>query len=686
TYDRDRWDHSSRRSLMWAFLVGTLLLHVYPSMGEISSHARRWKRALRGTTSRHEQPMTLPASTWRDWTPARRVAVVAREKRNGNVHKGELAVLSAFAAAVPMGGRIFEIGTFDGRTTANLALAAPVSAIVHTLDLPDTDADFLGVARGEAHRVRKRTSGVRYRTIQQQHGSNMAAITQHLGDSATFPWEEYRDAVDLLVVDGSHALEYALLGSADALIAARIGGVIVWHDYGIRPGVTEALDRLRRDLDMPLRRIRGTSLVALRVSPDHKKVQWPADIIALLNQCRLSAALNLGKPPNLLSAKHPIVPKPPRECHTELGVMMPEAFDPGSVIDNHSRGFLSIFRPEARSRPGVAHHLASPSEPSISLKSFARTIIPPTLGWFSSHLRRGCWRDAVALRDVNFAARRGDTAWPQRLRSWLRDADVLDVGCGRNLQGLGFLAAGARSYTGIEPALDLDSNLFKDSRSTWGRKVPTHLTLRALMQRHPALRYERAFAGNLAAREPSSFDVLVMHNVTEHLMQIEAEFEQFARLLRPGGVILFRHPNFYCWHGHHRRPRTVSEMDGSTEQAEVVDWAHVRFDPEKHAWIARTQNRIRLGELRGVVERHFHIELWEANETSPEQGRDRLTPEILARYPEFTRQELLTRAVFIAARSKRAGDRVDRLAQINPTQTFACSAARSFSDTPPLQG
>lgn len=286
----------------------------------------------------------------------------------------------------------------------------------------------------------------------------------------------------------------------------------------------------------------------------------------------------------------------------------------------------------------------------MNLKSFVFTVLPPAFGWISAHGRRGDWRGATDLRGVWRAARRGDTAWPERVRPWLRDADVLDIGCGRNLQGLGFLAAGARSYTGIEPALDLDNNVFKDSRTVWSKRVAIDLTLRTLMQRYPTLRYERALARDLAAREPGRFDVLVMHNVTEHLMEIEAEFEQFARLLRPGGALVFRHPNFYCWNGHHRRPRTVREIDGSAEQAEVVDWAHVRFDPEKHDWIARTQNRIRLGELRALIERHFRIEQWEEAESPPEKGRDRLTPEILARYPEFTRQELLTRAVFIAAR------------------------------------
>jgi 2-polyprenyl-3-methyl-5-hydroxy-6-metoxy-1,4-benzoquinol methylase len=286
----------------------------------------------------------------------------------------------------------------------------------------------------------------------------------------------------------------------------------------------------------------------------------------------------------------------------------------------------------------------------VNPKAFLLTVIPPLLGWLSVHYRHGQWRGACALGQIWRAARRGDTVWPERVGPWLRDAAVLDVGCGRNLQGLGFLASGARSYTGIEPALDIDSKVFKDSRTVWSRRVVSQLTLRRLMELHPGLRYLATTADQLAESEPGRFDVLVMHNVTEHLMEIEREFGHFARLVRAGGVVVFRHPNFYCWHGHHRRPRTVKEIDGSAEQAEVVDWAHVHFQPGAHDWIARTQNRIRLDDLRALTERYFRIERWEETESTAEQGRDRLTPEILGRYPEFSRRELLTRAVFIVAR------------------------------------
>jgi SAM-dependent methyltransferase len=260
------------------------------------------------------------------------------------------------------------------------------------------------------------------------------------------------------------------------------------------------------------------------------------------------------------------------------------------------------------------------------------------------------WRE-LNLPLLAQAVERGDHAWPSRTAQWVRGQDVLDVGCGQNLQAIGFRAAGARSYTGLDPTLNLDSTLLKDSRKRWSRRTETGISPRQLMASSPRLRFAVATIAEFAAEKPGQFDVIVMHNVTEHLMAIEEEFPRFAALLRPGGRMVFRHPNFYCWHGHHLRPRTVDEIvPGDEEQSAVVDWAHVRRDPERHAWIDRTQNRIQLDALRALVAQHFTIEKWEETESPREQGIERLTPEILTRYPEFTRRDLAVKCAFIVAR------------------------------------
>jgi SAM-dependent methyltransferase len=245
--------------------------------------------------------------------------------------------------------------------------------------------------------------------------------------------------------------------------------------------------------------------------------------------------------------------------------------------------------------------------------------------------RPAAWRD-LDLRILARVIERNDQAWPQRVGAWVRACDVLDVGCGRNLQSVGFLAEGARSYTGLDPTLDLDSTI---------------------MGRFLKVRFAAATIAEFAESQPGRFGVIVMHNVTEHLMAVGDEFARFATLLRDGGRIVFRHPNYYCWHGHHRYPRTIDEIiPGDPEQASVVDWAHVRFDPVRHEWIGRTQNRIRLDELRALTERHFTIERWEENESDPAHGIHRLTPEILTRYPEFQRRDLAVKAVFVVAQKR----------------------------------
>ncbi len=162
----------------------------------------------------------------------------------GNVSLTELTVLAAICAA-RRPAAIFEIGTFDGRTTLNLAENSPPDARIYTLDLPAAQigATAHALAAGEDAFVRKRESGARFASS--PHASR---ITQLYGDSAQFDFSPYRGAIDLVFVDASHAYEYVLADTRSALAMLRPGGVILWHDYGTGdwPGVNRALNELRR--------------------------------------------------------------------------------------------------------------------------------------------------------------------------------------------------------------------------------------------------------------------------------------------------------------------------------------------------------------------------------------------------------------------------------------------------------
>ncbi len=249
---------------------------------------------------------------------------------------------------------------------------------------------------------------------------------------------------------------------------------------------------------------------------------------------------------------------------------------------------------------------------------------------------------------LNEAIQRKNVNWPRMVANYLRGRDVLDVGCGRSLYSVGFWFAGVKSYTGVDPVLDPDSNVTKDSRPLHGRFSESAWTPRDLERILPSTRLVQGLTSDLPPG--SKFDVLAMHNVTEHLMQIEEAFAEFASLIRPGGRIVFRHPNYYCWGGHHMKPRTIREIvPGDAEQEKYIDWRHLvpRSDwPDK---ITKKQNRIRLHDLRTLVEKHFEIELWQTTLSTVDEGAERLTPAILGRCPGFEADELLTQSVICVA-------------------------------------
>ena len=65
--------------------------------------------------------------------------------------------------------------------------------------------------------------------------------------------------------------------------------------------------------------------------------------------------------------------------------------------------------------------------------------------------------DDLIARTVDF----GYVMWPFTIRELIVDKDVLDVGCGSGVHGLSFIMAGARSYTGLDPLIDLASSKVK---------------------------------------------------------------------------------------------------------------------------------------------------------------------------------------------------------------------------------
>jgi hypothetical protein len=248
-----------------ASLAALYALAVYLPVSRLARVLRRLSRALRGKTP--SAVTRLPQASWSELLPARWIRLTELDRHYGNVNLSELAILAQAATRAETDSEIIEIGTFDGRTSLNLAVNAPAHARVVTLDLPANHATAYRIEAAERALVQKPASGGRLRSCRPVWRDYADRVLQVFGDSATYEWPPHLGRASLVFVDGSHAYEYARKDSETALGLVRPRGTVIWHDYGVWPGVTRALEELEAARKLGLRHIRGTSLVLWR-APD----------------------------------------------------------------------------------------------------------------------------------------------------------------------------------------------------------------------------------------------------------------------------------------------------------------------------------------------------------------------------------------------------------------------------------
>jgi len=178
---------------------------------------------------------------------------------NGNTSLLEQIIITSIAVK-HNSKRVFEFGTFDGKTSANLALNLSDDAEIVTIDLPASDIEnaILPLGKGDLQFILKRSIGEKYEQVSSK-------IKQLYGDTAKYDFSSYFGTCDYVFVDACHEYEYVLNDSEVAVNLLKPGGTIIWHDYGIWAGVTRALNHLHTQNSRfcNLRHISGTSLVIL---------------------------------------------------------------------------------------------------------------------------------------------------------------------------------------------------------------------------------------------------------------------------------------------------------------------------------------------------------------------------------------------------------------------------------------
>jgi predicted O-methyltransferase YrrM len=168
----------------------------------------------------------------------RTVTLIDLDQTDGNTTLLEQLVILGLAKQ--RGARtVFEFGTFNGRTAANLALTLGPEAEILTVDLPADQQPAQALAAGERKYVEKPVSGAKAQWL-----SN---VTQLYGDTAMFDFSPWQGTRDMVFVDALHAYAYVRADTELALQLLKPGGLVLWHDYGVWPGVTEALNELYRD-------------------------------------------------------------------------------------------------------------------------------------------------------------------------------------------------------------------------------------------------------------------------------------------------------------------------------------------------------------------------------------------------------------------------------------------------------
>jgi predicted O-methyltransferase YrrM len=324
----------------------------------------------------------LPQVEWSELIPPN-LRVAVREKDtgvDGNISAFELEIISKLVK-LTRPRVLFEIGTFDGRTTLNLAAHSRPGARVYTLDLPRAGIDEAGLPLASHDRkyINKPQSGLRFRGTDVEH-----KITQLYGDSAAFDFRPYHAGVDFLFIDGSHSYHYVLNDSRRALEMVRGRGVILWHDYVSSgyvywPGLVRALDELHASdpAFRGLKHIQGTALAVLQISTPWY-AQWLRALTPGFLRPRDKAVSVPDKTISVRDSRQPVDLRAAldvifRETRVKEGTRFAAqvtATNLGSAV------WLPITAPQGPVRLGC--HLLDPNGKQLD-QDFARCILTPCM-------------------------------------------------------------------------------------------------------------------------------------------------------------------------------------------------------------------------------------------------------------------------------------------------------------------
>ncbi len=253
------------------------------------------------------------------------------------------------------------------------------------------------------------------------------------------------------------------------------------------------------------------------------------------------------------------------------------------------------------------------------------------------------------LEIIKRALKFGYLAWPKKISYHIVEKDVLDVGCGTGLHSIGYYVYGVKSYTGLDPKINYYDDRGKNLRKRKFEKFGW--TPNDIMNQFPTVQFIEGIFEDIAPNK--KFDIAILHNVTEHLHNLEQVFEGITNRLKEDGKILYNHHNYFCWNGHHQMPKTINDINlNDKKQLEYIDWGHLRFANTYDDKLSMKLNKIKIDQLFELTNKYFDIEMWNEICSKDKEGVNRLTNEILKKYDKYSKRDLTTQHVFCIGRLK----------------------------------
>lgn len=300
----------------------------------------------------------------------------------------------------------------------------------------------------------------------------------------------------------------------------------------------------------------------------------------------------------------------------------------------------------------------APHDPRHAL-TMPDPIIPGRIGLYASMLHYGLmgYRDFAREHAAFFKRLCDDEGSLSGLR-------ILDIGCGKSYWLSLLLAADGANAVGVDTELVVPGRgvakyrqIFRTNgveralrTATWdmlfSRGYYDELQ-RCVGRQLPHEKVElHVYDGVHLPFSDASMDMVVSHEVFEHIADVLAVLAEIARVLRPGGKVYIYIHNFTSLSGGHH----IAWKHPDTHPSRVVaPWDHLRS--RRHSDIPSWLNGLREHDYRAMFEKWFEIEEWRA---TAEEGRAVLTDSIRDELGQYSERELLTKGFLVRARLRPA--------------------------------